>query len=148
MQTITQSKIDVLNIVSVALTSEGTSSLVYQSPAKPLNILSGNCSPDLFKKGYSKFLGMTFPYYIDSKGNRYLNIKTVAALSGRQRNSVDMFFRKRDAMLRVGYRPKHFGGRPMKSKFGVAHVNENLIPFLNAMTYIRTRPELKTKKGK
>ena len=51
-------------------------------------------------------------------------------------------------MLRVGYRPKHFGGRPMKSKFGVAHVNENLIPFLNAMTYIRTRPELKTKKGK
>ena len=81
------------------------------------------------KKGYSKFLGMTFPYYIDAKGNRYLNIKTVAALSGRQRNSVDMFFRKRDAMLRVGYRPKHFGGRPMKSKFGVAHVNENLIPF-------------------
>tara|TARA_R100001244_G_scaffold107339_1_gene79601 strand:+ start:325 stop:780 length:456 start_codon:yes stop_codon:yes gene_type:complete len=148
MQTFNYSKIQVLNTVAVAVPTgrPSLSSLVYQIPAKPLNILGANCSPDLFTRRFENFLGMTISYFVDPKGNRFLTIKEVAALTGRKANTVWTFFNGNDGMLKVGYRPKGTGGRPMKSKHGVSHVNQNLIPYLNAMTYIRTRPEVNNKK--
>jgi len=48
-------------------------------------------------------------------------------------------------MVKVGYRPKHWGGSPSKTR-GLEHVSQNLVPLLHAMQYLRTRPEVK--KGK
>lgn len=148
MQTFNYSKIETLSLVSLAVVvgQPNISSLVYQADTEVKNIKGAACSSNLFNKGFTTFLGMTVRYFIDPKGNRFLTIKEVATLSGRTRKAVDQFFRSNDGMLKVGYRPKHWGGRPMKSKHGVSHVNQNLIPYLNAMTYIRTRPEVSNKK--
>ena len=149
MQTFNYSKIETLSLVSLAVVvgQPNISSLVYQAETEVKNIKGAACSSNLFNKGFTTFLGMTVRYFIDPKGNRILTIGEVAALSGRRRNSVYNFFKGNDGMLKVGYRPKHYGGRPMtKSKHGVSHVNQNLIPYLNAMTYIRTRPEVNNKK--
>ena len=49
-------------------------------------------------------------------------------------------------MVKVGYRPKHWGGVPSKTR-GLKDVNQNLVPLLHKMQYLRTRPEV-IKKGK
>ena len=147
MEKIIESKIEELTAVSVSVSNWGSSSIVFKGAVSPLNILSEGCQDNLFIKTSFKFLGLSIPCIEDLRGNKFCYIKDVAAASGRLRSAVDSYFRKADAMIRVGYRPKHYGGRP-STRIGVEHVNQNLIPLLHVQQYLRTRPELKIKKGK
>tara|TARA_R110002033_G_scaffold27606_2_gene62510 strand:- start:38 stop:493 length:456 start_codon:yes stop_codon:yes gene_type:complete len=142
MEKILNTKIEVLNIVSVVVAEDTTSCLTFREEASPLNILSDNCSPNLFLSAKTKFLGFNLPYIVDGRNNKFMFIRDIAKASGRAHTTVDGFFREADAMIKVGYRPKHYGGTPSKKR-GLEHVNQNLVPLLHAMQYLRTRPEVK-----
>lgn len=145
MEKIILSKIEVLATVSVAVATDGTSALVYKGEVQPQNIKSDNCSPDLFSQGIHNYLGLKIPYIQDAKQNKFMFLKDIAIASGRKLTTVDQFFRKSESMIKVGYRPKHWGGAPSKTR-GLEHVSQNLVPLLHAMQYLRNRPEVK--KGK
>jgi len=87
------------------------------------------------------------PCIIDGRNNKFMFLKDIAKVTGRHHANVDKYYRKKDAMIKVGYRPKHWGGAPSRKR-GLQHVNQNLVPMLHALQYIRTRPELIAKKGK
>ena len=139
-------KIEALLKASVCIAStQSKNSMVYNEEIIP-NLSSILCSSDLFKSYYAKYLSLSFIVLVDLKGNEFVTLKELVRLSGRKRDIVWKYFDKRNGMIKVGYRPKGTGGRPMTvSKSGVAHVNQNLIPLVGAMEYIRTRPE--NKKG-
>ena len=139
-------KIEALLKASVCIAStQSKNSMVYNEEIIP-NLSSILCSSDLFKSYYAKYLSLSFIVLVDLKGNEFVTLKELVRLSGRKRDIVWKYFDKRNGMIKVGYRPKGTGGRPMTvSKAGVAHVNQNLIPLVGAMEYIRTRPE--NKKG-
>tara|TARA_R100001163_G_scaffold65239_1_gene61741 strand:- start:1297 stop:1755 length:459 start_codon:yes stop_codon:yes gene_type:complete len=147
MEKIIKSKIEELTTVSVSISNWGSSAFVYKGSASPLNFSSETCQDNLFMKTSFQFLGLSIPCLEDIRGKRFCFIKDVAAASGRQISDVYRYFRKADAMIRVGYRPKHYGGRP-SIRAGVEHVNQNLIPLLHVQQYLRTRPEIVKKKGK
>ena len=139
-------KIEALLKASVCIAStQSKNSMVYNEEIIP-NLSSILCSSDLFKSYYAKYLSLSFIVLVDLKGNEFVTLKELVRLSGRKRDIVWKYFDRRNGMIKVGYRPKGTGGRPMTvSKSGVAHVNQNLIPLVGAMEYIRTRPE--NKKG-
>ena len=139
-------KIEALLKASICIAStQSKNSMVYNEEIIP-NLSSILCSSDLFKSYTAKYLSLSFTVLVDLKGNEFLTLKELVRLSGRKRDVVWKYFDSRNGMIKVGYRPKGTGGRPMTvSKSGVAHVNQNLIPLVGAMEYIRTRPE--NKKG-
>ena len=147
MEKILNTKIEVLNIVSVVTAEDQTSCLTFKEVAPIKNILSDNCSTNLFLSIEDKFLGMHLPCIIDGRNNKFMFLKDIAKVTGRHHANVDKYFRKKDAMIKVGYRPKHWGGAPSRKR-GLQHVNQNLVPMLHALQYIRTRPEMTAKKGK
>ena len=139
-------KIEALLKASVCIAlKQSTNSMVYNEEVVP-NLSSILCSSDLFNYFEAKYLGLSFTVLVDLKGNEFLTLKELSRLSGRPYQAVWKYFSNRNGMIKVGYRPKGYGGRPMTTaKAGVAHVNQNLIPLVGAMEYIRTRPE--NKKG-
>ena len=71
MEKILNTKIEVLNIVSVVTAEDQTSCLTFKEVAPIKNILSDNCSTNLFLSIEDKFLGMHLPCIIDGRNNKF-----------------------------------------------------------------------------